>query len=81
VEWLAVSLVASVVLTLLLNIALRCFPSMGARFTRAVADWTSHATDNGTSDDRPVRVFVPWKAMIVGSLILTVLINLIYWIR
>jgi hypothetical protein len=81
VEWLAVSLVASAVLTLLLNFALRVFPSMGAHITRAVAEWTSRTTDSGTSNERRVRVFVPWKAMIVGSLLLTVLINLIRWLR
>jgi hypothetical protein len=26
-----------------------------------------------------VKVFFPWKAMLIGSLVLTVLINLIGW--
>ena len=39
-------------------------------------DWEDDATRPGPS----VKVFFPWKAMLVGSLVLTVLINLIGWI-
>jgi hypothetical protein len=76
-EWLAVSLVASAVLTVLLNVGLRVFPSMRAHLTRTATQLISHTTNRDIPNERRVRVFAPWKAMIAASLILTLLINLI----
>jgi hypothetical protein len=78
VEWLAVSLVASVVLTVLLNVALRLFPSSG----RSLSRWASErsASAPGSGDDRRVRVIAPWRAMLVASLVLTVLLNVVLWL-
>ena len=83
-DWLLFSVVASVVLTVVLNIALRVFP--GARrgleelFGRMAnpvdtADRTNAA--DRSANEPGVRVIVPWKFMLVASLILTVAINVL----
>lgn len=71
-EWLAVSVVASVVLTVLLNVAARLFPDESERAARRLVERTE-------SSDGRVRVWVPWKAMLIGSLLLTVAVNLVLW--
>jgi hypothetical protein len=78
VEWLAVSLFLSVVLTVLLNVGLRLFPGLGRRF----AEWMAalvrpDVDDDDRHDDRRVRVVVPWKAMIVASVVLTLVLNIV----
>ena len=77
VRWIVVSVVMLVVLTALLNIGLRVFPDGSRRAVRALAELTSPDYDGGHERDRWSRVFVPWKAMIVGSVILTVVVNLV----
>jgi hypothetical protein len=76
--WLAFSIVASVALTLVLNVALRVFPGARLRLydaLRRVVEGADRPTDQ--PDVRGVHVVFPWKAMLVGSLVLTLLINLI----
>ena len=79
VQWLAVSVVLSVVLTVLLNVAVRAFPETARRLARSLTTFTSSDHDAPTNDRR-VRVFVPWKAMVIGSLILTIVVNVVLWI-
>lgn len=74
-QWLVVSLVLSVVLTVVLNVALRLFPRAGDDLGRRVTGFANRAAD-GRGDGR-VRVWFPWKAMLVGSLVLTVLVNVL----
>jgi hypothetical protein len=75
-QWLVASLVLSVALTVLVNLALWLFPGLRERTARAVEGST-----NSASGDRRTRVIVPWKAMLVASLMLTVLVNLVLWWR
>ena len=77
VRWLVVSIALSVVLTALLNIGLHAFPDAGHRVARGIAALTSPTIDEGHEHDRRRRVFVPWKAMIFGSVILTIVVNLV----
>jgi hypothetical protein len=79
VQWLAVSIVLSVMLTIVLNVARRAFPDLGARVGRRLAEFTAPKLDDPARRDDRVRVIVPWKAMIVGSLILTILVNVVRW--
>ncbi len=73
-SWLVMSLVLSIVLTLVLNLGVRAFPNGARRMEERTGDWVARATN----DDAPrVRVFLPWKAMLIGSIVLTVLVNLI----
>lgn len=74
-QWLVVSLVLSVVLTVVLNVALHLFPRAGDELGRRLTDFATRAPHE--DDGRPVRVFFPWKAMLVGSLVLTILVNVL----
>ena len=78
-EWLVLSLVLSVVLTVVLNVALRAFPNAGDRAARALEERAWQQGDTARGGDKRVRVYFPWKAMIVGSILLTILVNLVLW--
>ena len=71
-EWLAASIVLSIVLTVVLNVVVRLFPDASERAARRVERFGS---------DGHTRVFVPWKAMIVVSLLATLVLNLLLWAR
>jgi hypothetical protein len=77
VQWLAVSLVLSVVLTVLLNVVLRAFPDLSDRIARGLDHLATPEADDGRPNDRRVRVFVPWTAMIVVSVVLTIVLNVV----
>ena len=81
-RWIVVSLVLSVVLTVVLNVGLRAFPNAGRRAARRLDDLASPSpsVDDARRSERRVRVYVPWKAMIVGSIVLTVVLNLVLWL-
>ena len=70
--WLGISIALSLVLTIVLNVWLRLFPDVGRRVA-------SHFDDVGGSNHR-VRLWTPWRAMILGSVILTIVVNLVIWI-
>jgi hypothetical protein len=79
--WLATSLLLSVVLTVVLNVALRAWPRSGERLDGWMRDVATPRPDSPRGpDDRVARVIVPWKAMLVGSLVLTVVLNLVLWV-
>jgi hypothetical protein len=82
-EWLGLSIVVSVVLTIVLNVALRVFPDAADRLREHLFRLAERSgEDLGDSDRRSgVRVIVPWKAMLVGSLVLTLAINLLVHLR
>src|SRR5262252_3148881 len=69
VHWLVVSLVISVVLTVAVNIALRAFPGLGDRIARSLTRLDSRTSNPDRGSERRTRVFVPWKAMIIASVI------------
>lgn len=75
-EWLVASLVLSVALTVVLNVLLRVFPHVLDRAADRLDDLTTSKPDDGSHESR-VRVIVPWKAMIVVSVILTLAINVV----
>ena len=79
VQWLVISIALSVVLTLLVNIGLRAFPGAGRRAARRVTELTGPTADETRPTDRHVRVWMPWRAMIVGSVVLTIVVNLVLW--
>lgn len=78
-----VSVALSVLLSVVVNLALRLFPGAGDRVARRLSRLTwphlEEGLDDGHDVERGVRVFVPWKAMIFGSVILTVVLNLLLW--
>ena len=71
-QWLAVSIVLSIVLTVVLNVVLRSFPRAGEQVGRKLAEVAEERPDGG--------VYVPWKAMIIVSLVLTIGLNLLLWL-
>lgn len=73
-SWLVLSLVSSIVLTVVLNLGVRAFPNGGRRIEERTERWF----ESRRVDDAPrVRVFFPWKAMLIGSIALTVIVNLL----
>jgi hypothetical protein len=76
-QWLVASFVLSVALTVLVNLAFWLFPGLRERTSSAVDDFVTTADDG----DRRRRVIVPWKAMLVASLVLTAVVNLVLWLR
>jgi len=72
VQWLAASIVLSIVLTVALNVVLRLFPDASERAVRRVERFGS---------DGRTRVYVPWKAMIIVSLLATLVLNVLLWAR
>jgi hypothetical protein len=77
------SLAASIVLTVVLNLVLLFFPGAGRRFFDGLAGLREGAPDTPEQDSPRgrTRVIFPWKAMLIGSVILTVLINLFVLVR
>ena len=78
-EWLAVSLVLSVILTIVANVALRMFPRAGERMSERLEEYARREPDEPPRSG--VRVIFPWKAMIIGSIVLTIVLNLVFWLR
>ena len=76
-DWLVGSIVLSVVLTVVLNVGLRSFPGIGDRAARRVDEAFAPRDDGSLGDGRRVRVWFPWKGMLVASVVLTVLLNLV----
>ena len=79
-QWLVISVGLSVILTVLLNVGLRAFPEAAHRLARSLTSFTSPSADDARTNGRRGRVFIPWKAMVLGSLILTIVVNVVLWI-
>jgi hypothetical protein len=76
VRWLVVSIVLSVVLTVVLNLAARALPTAGRRAARWLDDLEARAPERSGR----VRLYVPWRAMLLASLVLTVGLNIVLWL-
>ena len=72
------SIIASIVLTVVLNILPLLFPNTATKLQRKTEENAMKAIAQHEDGNRPrVKVFFPWKAMLIGSIVLTVLVNLI----
>ncbi|MEO6651926.1 MAG: hypothetical protein ABIP17_04640 [Ilumatobacteraceae bacterium] len=75
------------VLTVVLNLGLRLFPGAGDRAGRRMETWAAPDPDDGSDPYVPqspqtrVKVFFPWKAMLIFSLVLTILLNVVIRLR
>ena len=78
-QWLVVSIVLSIVLTVVVNAFLWLFPGASRGLSDAVGRLVDNADRRATErgDDSRVRVIVPWKAMLVGSIVLTIALNVL----
>jgi len=85
-SFIITSLIASVVLTIAVNALPRLFPSATERYERRIHDQVRRAHDESTYPEseqesgRKIRVLFPWKTMIVGSILLTVALNVIAYL-
>jgi len=72
------SIVGSVVLTVVLNVLPLLFPNAATKLQKKIEDNGRSAIEQHENSNQPrVKVFFPWKAMLIGSIILTLLVNLI----
>ena len=78
--WLGISIALSLLLTIVLNVGLRLFPDAGRRIARGMTRPPLPGAYEGGASNRRVRVWAPWKAMILGSVILTIVLNVVLWI-
>ncbi len=77
-DFLIISLIASIALTLVLNLLPMIFPNAAAKAERKIVEKMQETHDNRVNPNTPkLRVFFPWKAMILISVGLTIAVNLI----
>ena len=75
-NFLLISLIGSIILTLALNLLPALFPNAAAKAERKIVEKMQETHANRVNPNTPkMRVFFPWKAMLMGSLVLTVLVN------
>lgn len=78
-DFLINSLVASAVLTLALNVLPRLFPNATRKAEQEVHRRVEDAwAEREPGDGGPrVKVLFPWKAMLIISIVLTVIVNVV----
>jgi len=77
-DFLLISLIGSVVLTLALNLLPALFPKAAEKAEQKILESVQKTHDNRIDPNTPkVRVFFPWKAMLLISVVLTVAVNLV----
>ena len=75
------SIIGSIALTLLLNVLPLLFPNAADKLQKKIEENARSSIEKHKDNNQPrVKVFFPWKAMLIGSLVLTVLVNLIGWL-
>ena len=76
-EFLLISLIASIVLTIALNLLPMIFPKAAAKAERKIAEKMHNMQEDTPNANTPkLRVFFPWKAMLIISIALTLAVNL-----
>ncbi len=77
-NFITYSIIGSIVLTIAMNVLPLLFPNTAAKMQCKIEENARRAIEQHEDDRQPrVKVFFPWKAMLIGSLVLTVLVNLI----
>ena len=77
-EFLLISLIASIVLTIALNLLPMIFPQAAAKAERKIAEKIQSMQEDTPNANAPkLRVFFPWKAMLMISIALTLAVNLL----
>ena len=77
-NFLTYSIIGSIVLTIIMNVLPLLFPNAAAKMQRKIEENARRAIEQHEDDNQPsVKVFFPWKAMLIGSVVLTVLVNFI----
>jgi hypothetical protein len=81
VEWLVLSVFLSLALTVALHVLVRLFPGAAGRAASWFESKAAPRADERTEPGSRVRAIVPWRVMIVGSIILTIVVNLLLWAK
>ncbi len=77
-DFLVTSVIASIVLTVLINVIPLFFPKSTQRVEKRIHDKLEETMRDQEAGRGPrVKVFFPWKTMLIISLALTVIVNLI----
>lgn len=77
-DFLLISIIASILLTLALNLLPMLFPNIAAKVERKIIEKMQDTHNDRVNPETPkLRVFFPWKAMILISIGLTLAVNLI----
>jgi hypothetical protein len=77
-NFIVYSIVASVVITVALNVLPLLFPNAAAKIQKKIEENARRAIEQHEDAGRPrVKVFLPWKAMLIGSIVFTLLVNII----
>lgn len=72
------SIIGSIVLTIIINVLPLLFPNAATKLQKKIEENARNAIEQHEDSNQPrVKVFFPWKAMLIGSIVLTVLVNLI----
>jgi len=75
------SVIGSIVLTVALNVLPLLFPNAAAKMQQKIEENARKAIAQHEDDAQPrVKVFFPWKAMLIGSIVLTVMVNLVSFV-
>lgn len=78
--WLGISIVLSLLLTVVVNVGLRVFPDAGRRIARAMTQPSLPSETEGRRTNHRLRLWTPWKAMLLSSVVLTIVVNLWLWL-
>jgi len=77
-DFLLISIIGSILLTLALNLLPALFPNAAAKAERKIIEKMQDTQSDRLDPNTPkVRVFFPWKAMLIISLVLTIAVNFI----
>jgi len=77
-DFLTISIIASIVLTLLLNLLPIFFPNTASKMQKKLEEHARSFIEQHEDNTQPkVKVFFPWKVMLIVSIVLTILVNLI----
>ncbi len=77
-NFITFSIIGSIILTVLLNLLPILFPNSAAKMQKKIEENARQSLEQHEDSNRPrVKIFFPWKAMLIGSIVLTVLVNLV----
>ncbi|MEE9309508.1 MAG: hypothetical protein V3U64_00660 [Cocleimonas sp.] len=77
-DFITYSIIGSVILTIVLNVLPLLFPNTADKMQKKIEENARRAIEQHEDNNQPrVKVFFPWKAMLIGSVVLTVLVNLV----
>lgn len=77
-DFILYSIIGSVVLTVLLNVLPMLFPRSSRKIEEKIHKRMEDAMAEQDADNTPrVKVFFPWKVMLIASVVLTIVMNVV----